>query len=508
MPSRLGRAHRRTWVHAGKAHIEVRSATRPGSERLAARLKERLGALEGVDWAEVNGVVGRVIVAFDGDTVAIADLIDVIDQVERAELVDHERFSHHRIAHPGDQASLRGPVLALAADLAGVGLSMATTVLRASPIPVEAATLVSFIDNQPRLRRWLEDQAGPWFTDLGLAVGNAVGQALGQGPVGLAVDAGHRLNLLLAAHARQLLWVEREAGLTASPRDAARDPVDVPDRPIPIPPGPIETYLNRAGLAGLVGGGATFALLGSARRAAATMLASVGKAARLGRETYGAHLELLLARRGVLVFEPRAVRRLDRIDCLLLPAAVLHTGRQRPEQVVLLPGNDAPEIHARIRALFDPTDPTAMQRRGRWSLGPLSRFGAVATAAAAELIDPHPVADPLAVCRDGEVVALFETVPDIDPYTHLLVDAAHDAGLTVVVADDDPRTITRVHADVQVGNGSTLQQAVIELHGWWLSSRPTTPPRCARPMSASGCTWIRSRGAQTWCAGRSERSSS
>ena len=87
-----GRRHRRYWVGDGKAHIEVRAARRPGSERFARQLEAALGRLNGVDWAQVNAVVGRVVVAFDGEAVDSSEILKTIEGVEEAHDLDEERF--------------------------------------------------------------------------------------------------------------------------------------------------------------------------------------------------------------------------------------------------------------------------------------------------------------------------------------------------------------------------------------------------------------------------------
>ena len=107
--TRSGRRHRRAWVGDGKAHIEVRAATRPGSEPVARHLEAALECVEGVHWAEVNAVVGRVVVAFDGDAVETDDLIEVIEEIEEAHGTHRERFGFDRADHPGDRGRPGAP---------------------------------------------------------------------------------------------------------------------------------------------------------------------------------------------------------------------------------------------------------------------------------------------------------------------------------------------------------------------------------------------------------------
>jgi len=166
---RAGRRHRRVWVAGGRAHIEVRTGRRVGSEALGADLKAALEALDGVHWAEINGVVGRVMVAFDEGSLDIVALLAVVEAIEEIFGVEHEPFGFDRPEHPGDGAAIRRAQFALAADLAGLTLGAFGSLLQATPIPVELAAVVSLVDYQPRLRRALENRLGPTVTDAGLA---------------------------------------------------------------------------------------------------------------------------------------------------------------------------------------------------------------------------------------------------------------------------------------------------------------------------------------------------
>src|SRR5450755_110224 len=79
-----GRRQRRTTVSADghRLHIEVRGAHRPDRARLVSEVKRTLAKLDGVDWAEVDAVVGRAVVCFDPETVGIGEVIAAIEAVE------------------------------------------------------------------------------------------------------------------------------------------------------------------------------------------------------------------------------------------------------------------------------------------------------------------------------------------------------------------------------------------------------------------------------------------
>ncbi len=155
-----GRRHRRVWVREGRAHIEVRGMDRAGYGLLVKDLEAALNAVPGVQWAQVNPVLGRVVVVFDSEDPTVDDLLEVIEGIEAIHEVADERFPHDRPEHPGDFEPLRRETIAIGADVVGLGVSVFGQLLRATPFPVELASLVSLVDNEPRLRGFLEHHIG------------------------------------------------------------------------------------------------------------------------------------------------------------------------------------------------------------------------------------------------------------------------------------------------------------------------------------------------------------
>ena len=237
----------------GTAHIEIRAVRRPGAEPLAHDVEHMLQSLNGVQWADVDAVLGRVIVAFDGGSVELDDLVDVVEAVEEAHGVHDERFGHDRPDHPADHVLSQRALAEVIADTAGLGLSVFGSVLRMSPLPVEVAGVVSLIDGSPRLRRILEERLGPPVTDMGLAFTNAVAQSLASGPLTLVTDLLHRVNEYTATRAAEQCWDSWEADVLRHPGAARRPPVEHRPRPARVPRGPVERYSDSAGLAALVG---------------------------------------------------------------------------------------------------------------------------------------------------------------------------------------------------------------------------------------------------------------
>lgn len=329
-----GRRRRRAWIANGRAHIEVRGLHRPDGARVAEALQRAVSRLDGVNWVAVDAALARVVIALDGEGEVDGDgdvdeedldqLIDVIEAVERDTGVEGERFPLDHPEHPGDIEPTRRQLFALAADGAGLGVALFGRLLRATPIPAELAAVATFLDNEPRVRALLESRLGTPITDLSLALANAVGQGLSHGPIGLVADIAHRANMLAESVSRRQVFLaaEQQRWGDGPPVAILSTPHPV-TRPVPLPGGPIERYADRAGLAGLAAGAATLAATGDPRRAASMLMAALPKASRMGREAFAAHLCRALGLRHVLVIDHRALRRLDRVDTLVIDEGLL-----------------------------------------------------------------------------------------------------------------------------------------------------------------------------------------
>ncbi len=326
-----GRARRRTWVGNGRAHIEVHAVHRSDGQLLARQVERDLEALKGVDWARVNAALGRVVAAFDEDATPLDTMVATVEAAEEAHDVDKERFPRDRPSYPGDSEPLLRNLAALGADTLGLGVSVFGQLLRATPIPGEVASVIALADSQPRVRRLLESHLGLPTTDLGLALASAVAQALSQGPLGLLVDMGHRVNLVGEIRSRQRAWAGREPQLVAQNGRRRVQPVETPGRPVPLPRGTVERHADRASLAAFGVFGLSLAATKDPRRAANTLMAAAPKAARLGREAFAAQLGRDLANLEVVVLDPSALRRLDRLDTVVVDrSAILHGGTLDP----------------------------------------------------------------------------------------------------------------------------------------------------------------------------------
>jgi magnesium-transporting ATPase (P-type) len=323
-------AGRRASLRNNRAMIEVRGVQRPDGAQLREALVAALEQLPGVAWAGVNAPLARLIVALNPThSLALPTLIAVVERVEhdhttRTQQAERDYSGADNPAQPTDceGGDVTRAWWGLAVNVAGLVGAVAGATVGFTPVPTELAALVTAVDAQPRLRGWLEVVLGRSATDLGLAVLAAAGQGLAGGWAGLAVDAASRISALGEVRAAQDAWQAAEGTLLADQQRASAAPVVV-ERPRPLPPGPVETYAERVGLLGLGAAGVMLPITGSPRRAAAMALAAVPKAGRVGREAFASGLGRCVARRGAVVIDPVALRRLDRVDTVVLDTAVL-----------------------------------------------------------------------------------------------------------------------------------------------------------------------------------------
>ncbi|WP_449066683.1 hypothetical protein, partial [Planomonospora algeriensis] len=70
------------------------------------------------------------------------------------------------------------------------------------------------------------------------------------------------------------------------------------------------------------------------------MVAATPKQAKLGRHAFAGAVARALGRRGAVVLDPHALRRMDRVDTVVLDAEVLLTGSWTVERVVRIADAD------------------------------------------------------------------------------------------------------------------------------------------------------------------------
>jgi len=418
------------WSGDGRLHIAVRGITGERGASLARAVEARLAHHAKVSWAAVNAPLGVVVVACNGD-IGVAELVGIIEQAEQ----EHPVVPEPAADRPGTADRVPAAVAALAFSVAGLSFAGAGRVLRAVRLPTELGSLVQFVDTQPRLRAAVERAAGPDKADLLLAAASALGQSAAQGLSGLALDVVLRAGKLAEAIMQRDAWARSEPQLCGDRRRAAAKPV-TPERPRPVPQGDVDQYSERIGMGAAGAFGGVLATSRSPRRAAGVALAGLPKAALLGREGFAMALGCVLAERAAVVIDHRVLRRLDRIDTIVVDADVLTTSALVVGDVAPVGDNDAATVAGIAHALFSADHPGETRSDGMFTLGPLDglgRPGRVGVRTAARLT-AGGASRVLGLAQDGRLRAVVGVVPEQAAGAEIVLEAARRADAAFMVA--------------------------------------------------------------------------
>ncbi|WP_051054122.1 HAD-IC family P-type ATPase [Frankia sp. QA3] len=533
--TRPQRRPRRVWSRDGDAHIEIHPPWPDDTEpdpavadarrrRLHHAVVAALHRLGGVDWAQVDEGIGRVLVSFDSDRVGVAELVDAVAAVETAlrqgtsepgpdagraragaevgaaaDVAGAGAGAGARdgggraavpaqAAHPGDPGPVVATMIGLGVDTAALGVAVAARVCRVPALPRAAGAVVALVDHQPWVRRAVERRLGQHGADLMIGLAGAGAGALTQSPDVLIVDVAHRAAAAGELLAERAVFLRRQPDLLrrtaradqapASPpvpsepvtpdsaRPASPDtaPLVAPDsaaqlpsaadssapgqppdglpgpsrlpgeigararehRPRPLPAGPIERCADRMATVGLAVGAAGLLATGSPRVGGELVLATVPRAARLGREVFAATAARRLSARDVVTLDARCLRRLDRIDAVVVCASVLLGERTR-----VLAAADA-ATWSRADRLLDEVDPRRVFHPG----DVVAREGSarvVAVHADGPRSALHPAGLPVEL-RAGRRRARAVVGAELDGLAEALLRAARACGTVVLTA--------------------------------------------------------------------------
>jgi cation-transporting ATPase I len=322
----LARRTRRVSGEHGHLAVEVAVPAVEEQPEVRRALRRHLERLDGVKWATVNDVVGRVLIGFDDRRVSAEQVVGVVTAIEQAR--GSKQVFPQRQDHPADLEPLLAAVLDAAIDTAAVGVAFTAKVLPIPAMTRHVTLAIALLDSQQWIKDALEARIGPVGTDLVFTGTSAFLHALTQSPMIPAINAAAALQQVLEIRARRQVWRRREQELCkAEPEEDTAEPLAPPgERPGPLSRGPIESYGARLGPTALGGAVGLLPLTRSPGRSADLLKALTPKAAVLGRESFAALTDLLMCWRDVLPMDGSVYRRLDRVDTVLLDADALCTG--------------------------------------------------------------------------------------------------------------------------------------------------------------------------------------
>jgi cation-transporting ATPase I len=457
---------RRAYLSEGRAHVELGDLGADELPRFERGLRQLATADRRVSRLEVNAYLRRALFVFEPGMCTLAELIAWVEEAERAAGVAAARFEGEK-EHPADVEPGLRRLVGLAADtgafFAGLGLSV--TPLPAFPFAGTASAVLSFVGSVDRLRAGIEQRIGPERTELFLDLGMAAFAALAQRPLTSFVDGVHKLGKFREAQAQRGAWARLEPQLARDPVDGIVGAPKTEQRPAEMPRGPIEEYADRAWIVSLAGFAVSFATTRSLQRAIAALYGSLPRPARLGRDVFSAELSRILAARDTLVLDAGALRRLDRIDTLVLQGDLVSANAFALGPMHCLPGVEEGPLRAALEELFNPDNPLSRQSANGFHLGPWKLSPTTADAALEETARSLARSGALVLSleRHGEVVAAVEV--DITARTGLdeLVAAAHDAGMRVVIASSDDTILQAVSADDVIGDVEGMRAGIRRL---------------------------------------------
>jgi cation-transporting P-type ATPase I len=336
---------RHSWRGKGRAWIEVRGLDGPGGAELGRVVVDAVLGRPGVTSASLNRPLSRIVVGLDGDQTSLRQLCRVVDEAEKNWRPIDAAGQRTGVtparpkALPGDGLLMVIRTATATANAAGLGVALAGRAMRWPRLPAPVGAANSLLNYQPTLRRLVENRLGQPATDTTLTLLTAAVHLSTLSLPGLAVDLTMETIKAAEWRAEAQAWRRHEPELA---RHAEHAEVYPPSRPVPPPEGPAERHTRRAALVQAIGGAAVGAATGNLNMASTAVTVGAYKAMRTTRESFAATLGRGLAEHhAVLPLRPDSLRRLDRVDALLVDPRVLCTNTLR---VVTVRGADEDEL--------------------------------------------------------------------------------------------------------------------------------------------------------------------
>jgi cation-transporting ATPase I len=458
---------RRASAQEGRAYIEIGDIGVSDLPRLEARLRDRFASISGVQWYEVNPQIRRVVVAFDKNRVTLEQIFSAVTETQAGlgprtdKPLDQERDL------PDDSDLEVQRVLELAADILGLwaGLGLRLVPFVPTGLGINAVTLLSLIQNNPGLRRKLDERFGDDRADLLLNLAIAFSQAISERPLASAIGIAHKMKMLQELKARTNVWKQHGAALYREPSGQELDRLASMSRPRTMPKGPIEHHSDRVWMLAASGFAVSLLATRNLPSAMAAVLGSLPTTAKLGRELFADQIGQVLAERGALVLAPAVLRRLDRVDCLVIQSDLVSLAGFTLGETVTRSSLFTAEAEKRCRSLFDPSQPLKVQRSSGWSLGPPSLLGAASTTVIEELTKELEARIELllALAKGDEIVALQEVKILARNEVEEVMFKAEETEMRVVVACDNRALASRFESYETIPGGPELVDEIRRL---------------------------------------------
>lgn len=398
---------RRCWRGDHRAWIEVRGLDSTGDGELGRSVLDSVQAHPGVVSASLNYPLSRVVITMRNSDTSLLDLCRVVDTAEKTCDTEHvARPAAPPTSLPGDGVVLATRAVTAAASAAGLGIALTGRALGWPRMPVAVLAGVVAVDYQPRLRRLLEDRIGRPATDTVLTLATTAAETLTLSPASLSV--GLLMQSLKAAECRAeaRAWVRHEPGLATH---ADHPTIDASAASKPPRGRPADHHADRFALVQAVSAGVVSATTRNLSQAALAVLVTTPAANRTTPEAFAAALGQGLAdRHAVLSLRPEALRRLDRVDAIVIDPRVLCTRSLRVSLIRGAKDAELPVAWSRAQLMLEKD-----RLRPGW----------------------HPLRGISANEPNSQVKALFCFTHD--PLASAVVAEAHRTGSELVSVEDD-----------------------------------------------------------------------
>lgn len=319
---------RRCWRGEARAWIEIRGLHGPGAVERERVVLDALRSQPGVISATLNRPLSRLVVEIDGDSASLPDLCRAVDDAEKRCGDAAQRAA----SLPGDGLLLATRAVLLGANAAGLGIALAGRALRLPRAPIAVNAAAEIANYQPRLRGLLEHRIGAGAADALLALTTTAANIVTLSPASLSVDLMTQALKTAECRAAAQAWARYEPEL-ARYADYPDD-VQQPSRPPRPATGSVERHAKRVALVQAIGAGVIGAITRNVGTASTAAVVAAPKAIRTTCESFTAMLGIgLAAQHGVLPLRPDSLRRLDKIDALLIDPRVLHSDKLRMVRV-------------------------------------------------------------------------------------------------------------------------------------------------------------------------------
>lgn len=150
----LARHTRRVWADGGHVQVEVAAPAAEEQPEVRRALRRHLERLDGVEWATVNDVVGRVLVAIDDRRVSVEDVVGVVTSIEQAR--GGRKVFPQRVDHPADLEPFLAAVIDAAVDTAAVAVALTAKVLPIPAVSRHVTLVMALLDSQQWLKEGIE----------------------------------------------------------------------------------------------------------------------------------------------------------------------------------------------------------------------------------------------------------------------------------------------------------------------------------------------------------------